>query len=141
MDLFRMSSRLPARSDPLVNVDSLSTYTDEGNATMNGDSIVSSFPTTLTEGGVKGRNFVNIQCQATAANIPKAIVYSVLEAGTTTSCILATKGVCDSKTLPWCRDNVVRNCGVEPLVVMMNDFIDGATADVGVQLSKVRLGK
>lgn len=125
----------------LVNVDSLSTYTDEGNATLNGDSIVSSFPKILNQGAVKGRNFVNIQCQATAANIPKAIVYSVLEAGTTTSCILATKGVCDSKTLPWCRDNVVKSCGVEGLVVIMNDFIDGATADVGVQLSKVRLGK
>lgn len=124
----------------LVNVDSLSTYTDEGNATMNGDTIVNSFPTILTQGNVGGRNFVNVQCQATAANIPKAIVYSVLEAGTTTSCILATKGVCDSKTLPWCRENVVRNCGVEPLVVIMNDFIDGATADVAVQLSRVRLG-
>lgn len=125
----------------LVNVDSLSTYTDEGNATLNGDSIVSCFPKVLNEGAVKGRNFVNIQCQATAANIPKAVVYSVLEAGTTTSCILATKGICDSKTLPWVRDNCVRTCGMDTLVVVMNDFIDGATADVSVQLSKQRLAK
>ncbi|KAM7211694.1 PI-PLC X domain containing protein [Rhypophila decipiens] len=126
----------------LVNVDSLSTYTDEGNASLNGDSIVAAFPKVLPNEQVcKGRNFVNIQCQATAANIPKAIVYSVLEAGTTTSCILATKGVCDSKTLPWVRDNALRTCGSETLVVVMNDFLDGATVDVGVQLSRQRLGK
>ncbi|KAK3329954.1 PLC-like phosphodiesterase [Apodospora peruviana] len=125
----------------LVNVDSLSTYTDAGNATLNGDSIVSAFPTVLTADNQRGKGFINIQLQATATNIPKAIVYSVLEAGTMTSCIMATKGICDSKTLPWCRDNVLRVCDLGNLVVLMNDFIDGATADVGVQLSRQRLAK
>ncbi|KAK1757754.1 PLC-like phosphodiesterase [Echria macrotheca] len=125
----------------MVNVDSLSTYTDEGNATLNGDSIVAAFPRLLTPDNERGKAFINIQCQATATNIPKAVAYSVLEASTTTSCILSTKGVCDSKTLPWCRDNVLRTCGTEQVVVMMNDFIDGATADVAVQLSKQRLDK
>ncbi|KAK0630274.1 PLC-like phosphodiesterase [Bombardia bombarda] len=123
----------------MVSVDSLSTYTDEGNATVNGDSIVSAFPSVLTAENQRGKAFINIQCQATASNIPEAIVYSVMEAGTTTSCLLATKGICDSKTLPWCRDNVLRTCNTETLVVLMNDFIDGATADVAVQLSRQRL--
>ncbi|KAJ4405169.1 hypothetical protein N0V85_004732 [Neurospora sp. IMI 360204] len=123
----------------MESVDSLSTYTDEGNATMDGQSIVDAFPRVLTENNWKGKAFINIQCQATATNIPKAVAYSVLEAGTTSSCILATKAICDSKTLPWCRDNVLRTCGYDTLVVMMNDFIDGATADVAFQLSKQRL--
>ncbi|KAK0632684.1 PLC-like phosphodiesterase [Immersiella caudata] len=125
----------------MVMVDSLSTYTDEGNATLNGDSIVAAFPKILTPENQRGKAFINIQCQATATNIPKAVVVSILEAGTTTSCILATKGIADSKTLPWCRDNVLRTCGTELMVAMMNDFLDGATADVAVQLSRQRLEK
>jgi hypothetical protein len=123
----------------LDSVDSLSTYTDEGNATLNGDSIVAALPRVLTADNQRGKAFVNIQCQATASNITKAVVYSVLEASVTTSVLLATKGVCDSKTLPWCRDNVLRTCELDQLVVMMNDFIDGGTADVAVQLSRQRL--
>lgn len=123
----------------LDSVDSLSTYTDEANATLNGDSIVAELPRVLTPENQRGKAFVNIQCQATASNIPKAVVYSVLEAGTTTSCLLATKGICDSKTLPWCRDNVLQTCELDQLVVMMNDWIDGATADVAIQLSRQRL--
>ena len=122
-----------------VEVDSLSTYTDEGNATINGDSLVANFPRMLTPENQRGKAFINIQCQATATNIPKAVVYSVIEASTTTSCILATKGICDSKTLPWCRDNVLHTCGTELMVVLMNDFLDGATADVAVNLSRQRL--
>ena len=125
----------------LDSVDSLSTYTDEGNATLNGDSIVEALPRMLTADNQRGKAFVNIQCQATASNIPKAVVYSVLEASVTTSVLLATKGVCDSKILPWCRDNVLRTCELDQLVVMMNDFIDGGTADVAVQLSRQRLGR
>ncbi|KAL2154603.1 hypothetical protein VTH82DRAFT_3279 [Thermothelomyces myriococcoides] len=125
----------------LDSVDSLSTYTDEGNATLNGDSILQALPRVLTKENEKGKAFINIQCQATASNIPKAVVYSVLEAGSTTSCLLATKGVCDRKILPWCRDNVLRTCDLDKLVVMMNDFIDGGTADVAVQLSRKRLEK
>ncbi len=123
----------------LDSVDSLSTYTDEGNATLNGDSIVAALPRVLTADNQRGKAFVNIQCQATASNITKAVVYSVLEASVTTSVLLATKGVCDSKILPWCRDNVLRTCELDQLVVMMNDFIDGGTADVAVQLSRQRL--
>ncbi|KAK3335892.1 PLC-like phosphodiesterase [Cercophora scortea] len=144
LDDLRRSSIAQLRRDKkrlimLVSVDSLSTYTDAGNATLNGDSIVAAFPKVLRASNERGKAFINIQCQATAANITEAVVFSVLDAGTTTSCIMATKAICDSKTLPWCRDNVLRTCDKNILVVMMNDFIDGATADVAVQLSKKRL--
>lgn len=124
----------------LVNVDSVSTYTDEGNATLNGDSIINEFGAVLHPDCCGGRSFINIQCQATASNIPKAVLYSVLEASATTSCLLATKPLCDSKTLPWVRDNALRSCGSNDLVVVMNDFFDGATADVVLELSRQRLG-
>ncbi|KAK4034971.1 PLC-like phosphodiesterase [Parachaetomium inaequale] len=123
----------------LDSVDSLSTYTDEGNATLDGDSILEALPRVLTADNQRGKAFVNIQCQATPSNITRAVVYSILEASVTTSCLLATKGLCDSKTLPWCRDNVLGACELDQLVVMMNDWIDGATSDVAVQLSRQRL--
>lgn len=124
----------------LVNVDSISTYTDAGNATLNGDSIVQGFGAVLHPDCCGGRGFINIQCQATASNIPKAVVYSVLEASASTSCLLATKPVCDSKTLPWVKENALRVCGNNDLIVLMNDFFDGATADVALELSRQRLG-
>ena len=124
----------------MVNVNSLSTYTDLGNATLSGDSIVAGFASALTPDNESGRAFINIQCQATPTNIPGVVTYSVLSASASTSCLLATKAICDSKTLPWVRDNALRVCGDQDLVVVMNDFFDGATADVCVQLSRARLG-
>lgn len=126
----------------LVSVDSVSTYTDAGNATLDGDSIVQAFGAVLRPdccGGGRS-SFVNIQCQATASNIPKAVAYSVLEASASNSVLLATKPVCDSKTLPWVRSHALGACGKEDLVVVMNDFFDGATADVAMELSRQRLG-
>ncbi|OAA57400.1 phospholipase c [Niveomyces insectorum RCEF 264] len=124
----------------LVNVDALSTYTDEGNATLTGDSLVAGFGAALAPQKVDGKAFVNIQCQATATNLPGAVVVSVLEANASTSCLLATKALCDAKTLPWVRDNALSACGDKELVVVMNDFFDGATADVAIELSRRRLG-
>ncbi|EFX06649.1 phospholipase c [Grosmannia clavigera kw1407] len=123
----------------LVNVDSLSTYTDEGNATTSGDAIVAGFSSALHPEAAQGKAFVNIQVQATATNIPAAVAYSVLSASASTSCLLATKALVDSKALPWVRDNTARTCGDDTLVVIMNDFFDGATADVAVELSRQRL--
>ena len=122
-----------------ASANSLSTYTDEGYATLNGDSIVGAFSSLLTPQNAAGKAFVNIQCQATASNIPRAVAYSVLSASASTSCLLATKAICDSKTLPWVRDNALRACGDQELIVVMNDFLDGATADVCVELSRSRL--
>lgn len=117
--------------------DSFSTYTDAGNATLNGDSIIAEF-NQITPQSQAGKPFTNLQCQATASNIKDAVVYSVLAANASSSCLLATKPICDSKTLPW----IVANAGrldANELVVAMNDFFDGATADVCIDWSKKRL--
>jgi hypothetical protein len=117
--------------------DSYSTYTDAGNATLNGDSIINEF-NLLTPQLQAGKPFTNMQCQATASNLPDAVAYSVLAANADSSCLLATKPICDSKTLPW----IVQNAGrLDPgeLVVVMNDFVDGATADVAIDWTRKRL--
>lgn len=121
------------------NVDSLSTYTDAANATLNGDSILAEYQTVLKPENESGKPFINIQCQATASNITGVVVYSVLSADASTSCLLSTKAICDSKTLPWIRSNAMRDCRPEEPLIVMNDFFDGATADVSVALSRERL--
>ena len=54
-----------------------------------------------------GKPFTNLQCQATATNLPEAVAYSVVAANADSSILLATKPICDAKTLPW----VVGNAG------------------------------
>jgi hypothetical protein len=120
-----------------ANSDSFSTYTDGGNATLNGDSILAEFEK-ISSQSQAGKPFTNLQCQATATNVKDAVVYSVLAAGADTSCLLATKPICDSKTLPWITANAGRLVDGE-LVVAMNDFFDGATADVAIEWSRRRL--
>jgi len=119
------------------NSDSFSTYTDSGNATLTGDGIIAEF-NKISADSQRGKPFTNLQCQATATNIRDAVVYSVISANASSSCLLATKPICDSKTLPWITANAGRLDSNE-LVVAMNDFFDGATADVAIEWSKKRL--
>ncbi|KAF4631980.1 hypothetical protein G7Y89_g6158 [Cudoniella acicularis] len=120
-----------------VNSDSFSTYTDAGNATLDGTSLIAEF-NAITPENQQGKPFTNFQCQATATNIRDVVVYSVLAADASSSCLLATKPICDAKTLPWIRDNAGRLIDGQ-LVVAMNDFFDGATADVCIGWSRKRL--
>ncbi|EHL03688.1 hypothetical protein M7I_0334 [Glarea lozoyensis 74030] len=120
-----------------VNSDSFSTYTDEGNATINGDSLIAEFNKISPE-RQSGHAFTNLQCQATATNIMDVVVFSILNTNASSSCLLATKPICDSKTLPWIQKEAGRLIDGQ-LVVVMNDFVDGATADVCVEWSRRRL--
>ncbi|KAG0650963.1 hypothetical protein D0Z07_2228 [Hyphodiscus hymeniophilus] len=120
------------------NADSFSTYTDAGNATLVPGPLISEFDNLASNpAAARGKPFTNLQCQATATNIKDVVIYSVLAANADNSCMLATKAVCDNQTLPW----IMANGGAltEGLVVCMNDFFDGGTADVGVELSRRRL--
>jgi len=140
-DMLRLSiSDLRAQKKRLILFtpsDSFSTYTDSANATLTGDTILAEF-NAITPEKQRGKPFTNLQCQATATNVPEAVAYSVLAANASSSCLLATKPICDVKTLPW----VMREGGrldQEQLVVVMNDFLEGATADVCVEWSRRRL--
>ena len=44
------------------------------------------------------------------------------------------------KTLPWIRANALNSLQADKNIVIMNDFIDGATADTSIELSRRRLG-
>jgi hypothetical protein len=120
-----------------ANCDSFSTYTDEGNATLTGDSILAEFERLSPQTG-DGKPFINLQCQATATNVPEAVAYSVIAANASSSCLLATKPICDEKTLPWILTNS-NKLHEDQLVVAMNDFFCGATADVCCEISRRRL--
>lgn len=99
-------------------VSSFSTYTDQGNATLDGDSIIAEFEA-MTAENQNGQAFSNIQCQATATNIKDAVIYCALSANASNSCLMSTKAICDAKTLPWIRDHALEKLTQEQLIVCM----------------------
>jgi hypothetical protein len=118
----------------------LSTYDDTANATLNGDSIIAAFEK-LASNEEDGKCLVNLQCQATASNIKDVVIYSVMTANVSNSCLMSTKGICDSKTLPWIERNALGKLTKgDELILVMNDFLDGHTAETAIGLSRKRLG-
>lgn len=123
----------------LQNTSQVSNYDDAANATLNGDSMVNKL-NDMSKSPPKGHPITLLQCQATATNIRDVIIASVLDNDVSTSPILATKPVCDAKILPLLRGE----CGKgltkeESVVILLNDFFDGATADVAIELCRERL--
>jgi hypothetical protein len=118
----------------------VSNYDDDASATLDGSSIVDKLHAMASD-PPRGHPLTLLQCQATATNIRNVIIASVVEADVSTSPILATKGVCDGKILPLLRDEVGRKlAGDDGLCVLLNDFFDGATAEVAMGLCRDRLG-
>ena len=52
------------------------------------------------------------------------------------SCLISTKAALDMKTLPYIRANTVNSLQAEKNIIIMNDFIDGATTDTSIELSR-----
>ncbi|KAJ2898501.1 hypothetical protein MKZ38_003851 [Zalerion maritima] len=123
----------------IKNVGVLSTYDDNANATTDGKSILAAWEKTLTRDNEKKHNFTVAQVQATPTNLEGVIKYSVLTASASTMALMSTKGMCDHMMLPWARDNLDKRLGRDKLLCIMNDFLEGATTDVAVDLSKKRL--
>jgi hypothetical protein len=124
----------------LRDTNQVSNYDDEANASLNGDTMVEKLHS-MCEDPPKGHPITLLQCQATATNIRDVIIASVLNADVSTSPILATKPVCDHKILPLLRGERGRALmREESVVVVLNDFFDGATADVAIGLCQERLG-
>jgi hypothetical protein len=124
----------------LRDTNQVSNYDDEANASLDGDSMVEKLHSMCAD-PPKGHPITLLQCQATATNIRDVIIASVLNADVSTSPILATKPVCDHKILPLLRGEKGRALmREESVVVVLNDFFDGATADVAIGLCKERLG-
>lgn len=118
----------------------VSNYDDAANATLTGDSMVAKL-SSMAETPPQGHSIILLQCQATATNIRDVIIASVLDNDVSTSPILATKGICDGKILPLVRSETGKKImGDEGVVVLLNDFFDGGTADVAINACRERLG-
>lgn len=123
----------------LTSASQASNYDDAANATLTGDSMVAAL-TSMSANPPSGHVVTLLQCQATATNIRDVIIASVLDADVSTSPILATKGVCDGKMLGLMQGDVGR-CFLrgEGVVVLLNDFFEGGTADTAIGLCGERL--
>ncbi|XP_014557185.1 hypothetical protein COCVIDRAFT_97717 [Bipolaris victoriae FI3] len=138
-DLREQHKRLIILSD----LPQYSNYDDDANATLTGDSMLDRLHNMCENPDTENRAPVTLlQCQATATNIRDVIVATVLDSDVSTSPILATKPVCDAKILPLLKGDVGRKLvrEREGVVVFLNDFFDGATADVAVGACVERLG-
>ncbi|KAF2468544.1 PLC-like phosphodiesterase [Lindgomyces ingoldianus] len=122
------------------DVNQVSNYDDLANATLDGSSMLAKLED-MGRKPPKGHPITLLQCQATATNIRDVIVASVLDSDVSTSPLLATKPICDQKILPLLRGQTGRDLTrEESVVVILNDFFDGGTADVAVQLCRERIG-
>lgn len=115
-----------------------SSYDDMANATLNGDPIIQRFEGMRSENQANN-TFTVLQCQATATNISEIIAYSATASNAATSVLMATKAICDTKTLRWIKQNAASRLDSKKSLVIMNDWLDGATCDVAIELSKQRL--
>ena len=123
----------------IKDVHALSTYDDVANATTDGRSILAAWENTLTRQNQAGKSLTVAQVQATVTNLPGVVKYSVTTASASTMALMATKAICDHLLLPWARDNIMARCRRDQLLCLMNEFFDGATTDVAVDLSRQRL--
>ena len=127
----------------LTHADQYSTYSDGPYATLTPGSILATYPPFITDATTdeSGKELAIFQCQATATNIKEVAVYSAVAANGATSSLLCTKSVCDIATLPWLDANVFPHMPATTLQAVMNDWFDGATADVAVDLSRKYLSQ
>ena len=122
----------------VIMAEKYDSWTAEAYATLKADPILDRFESMSTE-GQDGTDLTVLQCQATSQSIRKVLVYSVISANAATSCLTSTKAALDRKTLPWIRANALDRLRAERTIVIMNDFIDGATTDTSIELSRRRL--
>ena len=122
----------------LIMAPKYDSWTPQAYATLSPDPIIARFES-MTTAGQQATDLTVLQCQATSQSIKEVLVYSVLSANAATSCLTSTKAALDMWTLPWIRANALERLRGEKLLVVMNDFIDGATADTCIELSRRRL--
>lgn len=122
----------------VIEAEKYDSWTAKAYATLSADPILQRFEEMTTE-GQESSDLTILQCQATSQSIKEVFVYSVLSAEAATSCLTSTKAALDTRTLPWIRENALNRLQADKNIIIMNDFIDGATTDTSIQLSKRRL--
>lgn len=76
--------------------------------------------------------------KGTCTSIKDVIVYAAATANKSTSPLMSTKANFDKATLSWIHANALRNLTAEQNLIIMNDFIDGATTYTAFELSQIR---
>ena len=122
----------------VIMAEKYDSWTADAYATLKADPILARFESMSTS-GQEATDITVLQCQATSQSIKEVLVYSVISANAATSCLTSTKGALDMKTLPWIKANALERLQAEKTIVIMNDFIDGATTDASIELSRRRL--
>ncbi|PWY66024.1 hypothetical protein BO70DRAFT_366636 [Aspergillus heteromorphus CBS 117.55] len=122
----------------VTQADKYDSWTAEAYATLRPEPILARFEGMTTEGQASS-DLTVLQCQATSQSIKEVLVYSVVAAEGASSCLTATKGALDMHTLPWIRAHALERLQADRTIVIMNDFIDGATVDTSILLSQQRL--
>jgi hypothetical protein len=124
----------------LDNANQYSSYDDASYATLTGESILAALER-MTSAAQASHDFTLLQRQATATNLKDPLIYSILTSNASTSILMSSKAFCDTKTQPFLHDTVLNQLTVDQSVMLMNDWFDGATADVAVAMSISRLSK
>ena len=122
----------------LLEAPKYDSWTQEAYATLSASPIINRFESMNTAGQADS-DITVLQCQASSTEIKDVIIYSVLASNAATSCLSSTKAMLDTKTLPWIRGHALDRLQAEKTIVIMNDWIDGATTDLAVELSRRRL--
>jgi hypothetical protein len=121
----------------VIEADKYDSWTAEAYATIVADPIIKQFES-MNTAGQEASDITVLQCQATSQSIKTVFVHSILTANSANSCLTSTKAYLDKSTLPWIRDNALNNLTAERLLVVMNDFLEGATTDVVIDLNRRR---
>lgn len=121
----------------IIMAEKYDSWTAEAYATLKADPILARFES-MDTAGQEATDITVLQCQATSQSIKEVLVYSVLSANAASSCLTSTKGALDMQTLPWVRANALDRLKADKTIVIMNDFIDGATTDTSIELSRKR---
>lgn len=106
-------------------------WTAAAYATLTPDPILAQFESMTTE-GQESTDLTILQCQATSQSIKEVLIYSIVSANAATSCLTSTKASNDMVLLPWIRAHALERLRAERTIVIMNDFIDGATTDTTI---------
>jgi hypothetical protein len=90
--------------------------------------------------GQNGFTYTVLQLQGTCTAIPAVDIGAVVTLSQSSSPLMSTKAYFDTATLPWAFNNVYRNLTAPQPIVLLNDFIDNATVDTAINLTRMRMG-
>lgn len=92
----------------------------------------------MTTDGQQGSTYTVLQLQGTCTSIIQPEGF--LSLSWTASPLMSTKAAFDAYTLPWVAANGSTNLRADKLVVLLNDFIDNATASTAIDWTLNRMG-